>query len=107
VRGCRLQGATRTGGRPARHHTPQVKQRREEADAKRTQPDFKARRRVVERTHTWVNRFRKLLVSFEKNELSYTGLLGLAAAMICWRKTIFYLRLPTSLPLGLSCFLMT
>jgi transposase len=72
----------------ARHYTPHVKQRREEAQAKRTQPGFRARRWVVERTHSWINRFRKLLVSFEKTEFSYTGLLCLAAAMICWRKTI-------------------
>jgi putative transposase len=72
----------------ARHYTPHVKQRREEADAKRTQPGFKARRWVVERTHSWLNRFRKLLVSFEKTEASYMGLLCLAAAMICWRQTI-------------------
>lgn len=72
----------------ARKYTPHVKQRREEAEAKRKHPDFKARRWVVERTHSWINRFRKLLVSFEKTEFSYIGLLCLAAAMICWRKTI-------------------
>ena len=71
-----------------RHYTPHVKQRREEAEAKRTQPGFKARRWVVERTHSWMNRFRKLLVSFEKTEFSYNGLLCLAAATICWRQTI-------------------
>jgi transposase len=72
----------------ARDYTPHVKQRREEAQAIQTQPGFKARRWVVERTHSWMNRFRKLLVSFEKTEFSYTGLLCLAAAMICWRQTI-------------------
>jgi len=36
-----------------------------------------------------VNRHRKLLVSFEKTEASYVGLLSLAAAMICWRQVIF------------------
>jgi len=71
-----------------RHYTPHVKQRREESEAKRTQPEFKARRWVVERTHSWMNRFRKLLVSFEKTEASYLGLLYLAAGMICWRQTI-------------------
>lgn len=50
----------------------------------------KARRWVVERTHSWFNRWRKLLVSYEKSEASYTGLLSLAAALICWRQTIFY-----------------
>ena len=73
----------------ARQYVPHVKQRREEAQAKRTEPGFKARRWVVERTHSWINRFRKLLVSFEKTEASYMGLMSLAAAMICWRQTIF------------------
>ena len=73
----------------ARHYTPHIKQRREEAQAKQMQPGFKARRWVVERTHSWINRFRKLLVSFEKTEFSYTALLCLAAAIICWRQTIF------------------
>jgi putative transposase len=51
-------------------------------------PGHIARRWVVERTHSWINRFRKLLVSFEKKEESYLALLSLAAAMICWRQTI-------------------
>jgi transposase len=81
-------------GRPAleiivgQHYIPHVKQRREEATAKQTQPGFQARRWVVERTHSWFNRLRKLLVSFEKTEASYLALLSLAAAMICWRQII-------------------
>ncbi len=70
----------------ARGYCPHVKQRREEAEAKRTQPGFQARRWVVERTHSWLNRFRKLLVSFEKTEESFIGLLALASALICWRQ---------------------
>jgi hypothetical protein len=42
----------------------------------------------VERTHSWLNRFRKLLVSFEKTKEGYVALLALASAMICWRQTI-------------------
>ena len=61
--------------------------------AKRTQPGYRARRWVVERTHSWLNRYRKLLVSFEKTEEGYVALLTLAAAMICWRQTISYLRI--------------
>ena len=72
----------------SRNYQPHIKQRREEAHLKRTQPGYKARRWVVERTHSWLNRFRKLLVSFEKTEASYVALLSLAAAMICWRQTI-------------------
>jgi transposase len=65
-----------------------LKTRRQEADAKTNIPGHIARRWVVERTHSWFNRFRKLLVSFEKTEASYFGLLSLAAAMICWRQTM-------------------
>ena len=50
---------------------------------KRSEPGYKARRWAVERTHSWLNRFRKLLVSFEKTEASYIAFLSLAAAMIC------------------------
>lgn len=71
-----------------RNYQPHVKQRREETQAKRTQPGFKARRWVVERTHSWINRFRKLLVSFEKTKESFDALLALACALICWRQVI-------------------
>jgi transposase len=74
----------------ARKHRyyPRVKSRAEERLIKYRYPDSKPRRWVVERTHSWLNRFRKLLVSFEKTEASYTALLQLAAALICWRQTI-------------------
>lgn len=74
----------------ARKHNyyPRVKSRAEERLIKYRYPDSKPRRWVVERTHSWLNRFRKLLVSFEKTEASYTALLQLAAALICWRQTL-------------------
>jgi transposase len=46
----------------------------------------KNRRWVVEGTHSWFNRFRKLLVRYEKLSESYEALVHLAAAIICWRK---------------------
>lgn len=72
----------------AKNYRPHIKQRKDEAEDKRNKPGYKARRWVVERTHSWLNRFRKLLVSFEKKEQSYLALLSLAAAMICSRQTI-------------------
>ena len=71
-----------------RDYRPHIKQRREEAHDKIAIPGFKARRWVVERTHSWINRFRKLLVSFEKKEASYVALLLLVCARICWRQTV-------------------
>jgi transposase len=44
------------------------------------------RRWVVEVAHSWFNRFRKLLVRYEKSHDSYVALVHLAAAIICWRK---------------------
>jgi transposase len=60
----------------ARNYQLHIKQRKEEANAQRNQPGWNARRWVVERTHSWLNRYRKLLVSFEKTEASYVALLS-------------------------------
>lgn len=49
---------------------------------------WKNRRWIVEVTHSWFNRFRKLLVRYEKLADSYEALLHLAAAIICWRKAV-------------------
>ena len=46
----------------------------------------KARRWIVEVAHSWFNRFRKILVRFEKRKSSFEGLLQLAAAIIVFRK---------------------
>jgi len=82
------KGAPASNAVVERDYKPHIKQRREEAREKQTEPGFRARRWVVERTHSWINRFRKLLVSFEKTEASYVALLSLACAMICWRQAI-------------------
>jgi putative transposase len=70
-----------------RHYTPHVMQRGEEIQEKRDNPNFKARRWVVEVAHSWFNRFRKLLVRFEKFTARYEALLHMAAAIIAFRKT--------------------
>ena len=46
----------------------------------------KPRRWIVEVAHSWFNRFRKLLVRYEKTHRSYLALNMLAAAIICFRK---------------------
>lgn len=46
----------------------------------------KPRRWVVEVTHAWLNRFRRLLVRWEKKDCNYLSLLFFACAIICWRK---------------------
>jgi putative transposase len=46
----------------------------------------KARRWVVEVAHAWINRFRRLLVRWEKKTQNYLSMLYFACAIICWRK---------------------
>ena len=45
----------------------------------------RARRWVVERTHSWLNRFRRLLVRWEKRADTYLGMLHFACGLITWR----------------------
>lgn len=49
-------------------------------------PAKPARRWVVEVCHSWFNRFRKLLVRYEKLERSFVALNHLAAGIIAFRK---------------------
>ncbi len=48
---------------------------------------FKARRWVVERTHSWLNRFRRILIRREKRADTYLALRHLACDIITWRVT--------------------
>lgn len=70
----------------AHGYIPHVKGRGQEACDKRRDPSKKARRWIVEVAHSWFNRFRKLLVRYEKLERSFLGLNHLAAAIIAFRK---------------------
>ena len=63
-----------------------VVDRRKELEVKRRDPNKKARRWIVEVCHSWFNRFRKLLVRYEKLERSFVALNHLAAAIIAFRR---------------------
>jgi transposase len=65
---------------------PQIKSRAEEKTEKTHNPSYLARRWVVEVSYFWMNRFRKLLVRYEKLTCSYKGLLMLACSFIAFRK---------------------
>ena len=72
-----------------RNYIPQVKQRGEEIQEKKYDPLFRWHRWIVEVTHSWFNRFRKLLVRYEKRTDTYEALLHMAAAIIAYRKAGF------------------
>lgn len=69
-------------------YVPHVRQRGEESQAAKDGCRHPARRWVVERTHSWLNRFRKLLVRFEKLAESHEALLEIACALIVFRRCL-------------------
>ena len=48
-------------------------------------PGFRARRWVVERTHSWINRFIRLLIRWERKIENYLAMIHLACAWITFR----------------------
>jgi transposase len=67
--------------------TAHIRARGEEAQAIKREAGFKARRWVVERTHSWLNRFRRILVRWEKRADTYIAMLHLACGLVVWRAT--------------------
>ena len=65
--------------------TAHIRCRGEEAKAIKKAAGFKARRWVVERTHSWMNRFRRILVRWEKRADTYVAMLHFACAIITWK----------------------
>jgi putative transposase len=66
-------------------YTAHIRARGEEAKEKREIPGYRARRWVVERTHSWMNRFRRLLIRWEKKVENYLAMLHFACAWITFR----------------------
>ena len=66
-------------------YTAHIRTRGEETTAKREIPGYRARRWVVERTHSWMNRFRRLLIRWEKQVANYIAWLHFACAWIAFR----------------------
>jgi putative transposase len=65
--------------------TAHIRLRGEEAQVIKRQAGFKARRWVVERTHSWMNRFRRLLVRWDKKPENYLAFLHFACGLIAFR----------------------
>jgi putative transposase len=65
--------------------TAHVRPRGEEAKAIQQEAGFKARRWVVERAHSWMNRFRRLLIRWEKKPENYLAFLHFACGLIAFR----------------------
>jgi putative transposase len=66
-------------------YTAHIARRGKPAGKKPHVPKYRSRRWVVERSHSWFNRFRRLLIRWEKKITNYLALLHFACAWITWR----------------------
>jgi putative transposase len=57
----------------SRGYRPHIRGRNQEAEEKQRLTGYKPRRWVVERSHSWFNGYRKILVSFEKSRSKLPG----------------------------------
>jgi putative transposase len=62
-----------------------IRSRGEEAKTIREEVRKKARRWVVERTHSWMNRFRRILIRWDKKPQNYIAFLHFACGLIALR----------------------
>lgn len=65
--------------------TAHMRSRGEEAKELAQEAGKRARRWVVERSHSWMNRFRRILVRWEKQPEHYLAFLHFACALITFR----------------------
>jgi putative transposase len=66
--------------------TAHIRTRGEEAKALKAEPGVKARRWVVERTHSWMHRFRRVLIRWDKKVRNSLGFLHVACASITYKR---------------------
>jgi putative transposase len=69
-----------------REFTPHIRTRSEEIDLKQHNPDWRARRWVVEACHSWLNRNRAILVRWSKKDENHLALLQLASGLIAFKR---------------------
>ena len=65
--------------------TAHIRSRGEEAQELKRAAGARARRWVVERAHSWLNRFRRLLIRWDRKAENYLGFLHFACALIALR----------------------
>ena len=66
------------------HFTLHIPAKGKEAKQVKHQARAKARRWVVERTHSWMNRFRGILIRWSKKPANYIAMLHMAFAFIIY-----------------------
>jgi transposase len=66
-------------------YTPHVRSRGEEKRALEARSGFRARRWVVGRSHSWINRYRRLLVRWEKKAANDLRFLHFVCGIFAYR----------------------
>ena len=66
--------------------TPHIRARGEEIADKIRTPGWRARRWVVEASHSWLNRNRGILIRWSKKDENHLALLQLASGLIAFKK---------------------
>jgi transposase len=66
--------------------TAHIRSRGEEARDLREDLGERARRWVVERVHSWINRYRGLLIRWSKKAINHDALLSFCFALITWQQ---------------------
>jgi putative transposase len=66
--------------------TPHIRARGEEIEEKAHNPEWKARRWVVEACHSWLNRNRGILIRWSKKDENHLALLQLSSGLIAFKK---------------------
>jgi putative transposase len=74
-------------GARERGYRPHIRRRGDKKAAAKARR-HPARRWVVERTGSWHNRFRKLLIRWEKKVENYLALVHLACCLMVYRRTV-------------------
>lgn len=67
-------------------YTEHIRSRGEEARELREDLGHQARRWVVERVHSWINRYRGLLIRWSKKGENHDALLHFSFALISWQQ---------------------
>jgi len=65
--------------------TAHIRARGEEALLLKREAGFRARRWLVERSHSWMNRFRRILIRWDKKPENYLAFLHFACALVALR----------------------
>ena len=65
--------------------TAQIRARGEEARVLKQEAGYQARRGVVPHTHSWMNRFRRVLIRWDKKVCNFLAFLHLVCTYITYR----------------------